>query len=152
MLRVTRLTDYATLLLTVLATAPGAVFSAAALAERTRLELTTVSKVLKLLAQAELVKGYRGVNGGYRLAREPEAVSLLAIVEAIEGPVELTECSSQHSRCEYQPWCGISPHWRQLNDVVADALRAVNLAQMLVPPAKLATTPHSPVLPARAHD
>lgn len=133
MLRVTRLTDYATLLLTVLAATPEAVHSATALAERTRLELTTVSKVLKLLAQHELVIGFRGVNGGYRLARAPEDVSLFEIVESIEGPLELTECSSEHSRCEFQPWCGVSPHWRQINDIVADALRSVTLKQMLGP-------------------
>ena len=133
MLRVTRLTDYATLLLTALAATPDAVHSATALAERTRLELTTVSKVLKLLAQRELVVGFRGVNGGYRLARPPEEVSLFEIVESIEGPIELTECSSDHSRCEYQPWCGVSPHWRQINDIVADALRSVTLRQMLGP-------------------
>lgn len=141
MLRVTRLTDYATLLLSLLAAAPETVHSATLLSERTRLELTTVSKVLKLLAQGDLVKGYRGVNGGYRLARAADAISLLEVVEAIEGPVELTECSSSHSRCEYQPWCSVSPHWRQLNDVIADALRGVNLAQMLrSPPPQAATS------------
>lgn len=135
MLRVTRLTDYATLLLSLLAAAPETVHSATLLSERTRLELTTVSKVLKLLAQAGLVTGLRGVNGGYRLARAADEVSLLEIIEAIEGPLELTECSSNHLRCEFQPWCGVSPHWRQINDIVADALGAVNLSQMLAPPA-----------------
>ena len=139
MLRVTRLTDYATLLMTALAAAPGTVHSATALAERTRLELTTVSKVLKLLAQAELVTGFRGVNGGYQLARAATEISLLEIVAAIEGPLELTECSRDHARCEYQPWCGVSPHWRQINDIVADALRGVTLAQMLAPSSLLAS-------------
>ena len=144
MLRVTRLTDYATLLLTALAATPDAVHSATALAERTRLELTTVSKVLKLLAQRELVIGFRGVNGGYRLARAPEDVSLFEIVESIEGPIELTECSSDHSRCEYQPWCGVSPHWRQINDIVADALRNVSLRQMLGPSALISRARPAP--------
>lgn len=147
MLRVTRLTDYATLLLSVLAVAPDTVHSATTLAESTRLELTTVSKVLKLLAQQELVIGFRGVNGGYRLARAPEEINLLEIVESIEGPLELTECSSDHSRCEYQPWCGVSPHWRQVNDIVADALRRVTLRQMLGPSALVARA--RPVAPAR---
>lgn len=133
MLRVTRLTDYATMLLTTLATAPDAVHSATALAERTRLELTTVSKVLKSLAQAGLVEGLRGVNGGYRMTCSPQDVSLLEIVEAIEGPLEMTECSSEHSRCEYEPHCNIAPHWRQVNDIIADALRGVSVAQMLQP-------------------
>lgn len=83
MIRVTRLTDYATLLMTVLATAPDTVHSASVLAERTRLEPATVSKVLKALAQAGLVEGLRGANGGYRLAQAPVQISLLEIVEAM---------------------------------------------------------------------
>ncbi|MCX7557365.1 SUF system Fe-S cluster assembly regulator [Xanthomonadaceae bacterium JHOS43] len=134
MLRVTRLTDYATLLLTVLATAPESVHSAAALAERTRLEMTTVSKVLKSLAQAGLVEGLRGVNGGYRMALAPQAISLFEIVEAIEGPLEMTECSGDHSRCVHEAHCGLAPHWRQVNDLIAEALRGMTLAQMLGPP------------------
>lgn len=134
MLRVTRLTDYATLLLTVLAATPDAVHSATALAERTHLELSTVSKVLKSLAHGGLVEGLRGVNGGYRMARSPQAISLFEIVEAIEGPLEMTECSGDHSRCEHEPHCSVAPHWRQVNDLIADALRGMTLAQMLGPP------------------
>src|SRR5690606_26660207 len=133
MLRVTRLTDYATLLMTVLAAAPESVHSATALAERTRLEPATVSKVLKALAQAGLVEGLRGVNGGYRLAQAPPQISLLEIVEAIEGRLEMTECSSEHSRCEHETFCGIAPHWRLVNDVIADTLRSMTLAHMLEP-------------------
>lgn len=141
MLRVTRLTDYATLLLTVLAARPAAVLSASQLAEQTRLELTTVSKVLKPLAQAGLVDGLRGVNGGYRLAREAADVRLIDIVEAMEGPIEMTECSGEHSRCEQQSHCGLTPHWRRINDVIADALRDVTLAQLLAPAAGMTLPP-----------
>ena len=71
MLRVTKLTDYATLVLTVLASTPEAVLSASGLAERAGLEAPTVAKVLKPLAQAGLVQAFRGASGGYRLARPP---------------------------------------------------------------------------------
>ena len=145
MLRVTRLTDYATLLLTVLAASQRAVLSASQLAEQTRLELTTVSKVLKPLAQAGLIDGLRGVNGGYRLAREAAGIRLIDIVEAMEGPLEMTECSGEHSRCEHQPHCGLTTHWRRINDVIGDALRDVTLAQMLAPAAHM-------TLPARRID
>lgn len=133
MLRVTRLTDYATLVLTVLAEAPARVHSAAELAERARLELPTVSKVLKPLAHAGLVESFRGSSGGYRLARAPEAISLIEIVEAIEGPLGMTECSGEHSSCELESHCGVRGNWRHINDVVAEALRGVSLAQMRTP-------------------
>ena len=77
MLRVTRLTDYATVVLTALAARPGQVCSAAELAEASGLEPPTVAKVLKPLAQAGLVDGFRGANGGYRLAREASDIALL---------------------------------------------------------------------------
>ena len=133
MLRVTKLTDYATLVLTVMASEPGAVHSAAGLAERARLELPTVSKLLKPLAHAGLVEGFRGVNGGYRLARAADAISLIEIVEAIEGPLGVTECSLHEGNCDRETHCGVRANWRRINDVVTEALRGVTLAQMLPP-------------------
>ena len=131
MLRVTRLTDYATVVLTVLAARPDAVLSASELAERAGLEVPTVSKLLKPLAQAGLVEGFRGAHGGYRLARPADAISLVEIVEAMEGPLAMTECSLDHGECGISGKCGVRGNWRRINDVVAAALRSVSLAQML---------------------
>ena len=133
MLRVTKLTDYATLILTVLAARPGGVLSAPDLAEHAGLEAPTVAKVLKPLAQAGLVDGFRGANGGYRLARDAAEISLVEIVEAMEGPLGMTECSVHSGQCGIEHSCGVRANWRRINDVVADALRGVSLAQMLVP-------------------
>ena len=136
MLRVTKLTDYATVLMTALAEAPGRVHSAAELAERSRLEPTTVAKVLKPLAHAGLVTGFRGASGGYRLAREPARISLFDIVEAMEGRLGMTECSGEHSSCEHESHCGVQGPWRRINDVITDALRSMSLAQMLPAPSR----------------
>ncbi|MFT4248205.1 MAG: SUF system Fe-S cluster assembly regulator [Pseudomonas sp.] len=133
MLRVTKLTDYATVVLTVLASHPGDVLSATELAEHAGLEPPTVSKLLKPLAQAGLVEGLRGVRGGYRLARAAGGISLIEIVEAMEGPLAITECSQDHGQCGIAHQCGVRSNWRLINDVVADALRGVTLAQMLHP-------------------
>ncbi len=131
MLRITKLTDYATVVLAALAEQPGRVHSAAELAERARLELPTVSKVLKPLAHAGLVTGFRGASGGYKLARAPERIQLIEIVEAIEGKLGLTECSGEHSSCEHETHCGTRGHWHKVNEVIAHALRGVSLADML---------------------
>ena len=133
MLRVTKLTDYATVVLTVLATRQGQVLSAAELAEHSGLEQPTVSKLLKPLAQAGLVEGFRGANGGYKLARDAADISLVEIVEAMEGPLGMTECSVHAGQCGIEDSCGVRANWRRINDVVADALRGVSLAQMLGP-------------------
>lgn len=134
MLRVTKLTDYATVVLTVLAARPDTVLSAPELAECAGLEPPTVAKVLKPLAAAGLVEGFRGANGGYRLARAAEAISLVEIVEAMEGPLGMTECSISGGQCGIEHSCGVRANWRRINDVVADALRGISLAQMLTSP------------------
>ncbi|TXI49655.1 MAG: SUF system Fe-S cluster assembly regulator [Lysobacter sp.] len=141
MLRVTKLTDYASVVLTVLAADADAVQSAAGLAERTGLEAPTVAKLLKPLAQAGLVQAFRGANGGYRLARPADDITLVEIVEAIEGPLAMTDCSVHDGHCGIEHSCGARANWRRINDVVADALRKVSLADMLAPAA--------PALPAR---
>lgn len=134
MLRVTKLTDYATVVLTVLAARPSEILSASDLAEHSGLEPPTVSKVLKPLAQAGLVEGLRGVHGGYRLSRDAADITLIEIVEAMEGPLAMTECSQSDSHCGIAHQCGARANWRLINDVVADALRGFTLAQMVAPP------------------
>jgi FeS assembly SUF system regulator len=138
MLRVAKLTDYATVVMTVLAahqgTLPEAVLSAPELAERAGLETPTVAKVLKPLAQAGLVAATRGASGGYRLARAADAIGLIEIVEALEGPLGMTECSIHAGNCGIEHSCGVRANWNRINDVVIDALRSVTLAQMLAPP------------------
>jgi FeS assembly SUF system regulator len=138
MLRITKLTDYATVVLCTLAEAPARVHNAAELAERARLELPTVSKVLKPLAHAGLVTSFRGASGGYRLSRPPAQIQLIEIVEAIEGKLGLTECSGEHSSCEHEPHCGTRGHWHRVNEVIAGALRGVSLADMLPAPKRKA--------------
>ena len=143
MLRVSKLTDYATEVMTVLAAAPARVHSAQELAERVRLELPTVSKLLKQLASAGLIESFRGVNGGYRLAREPEQISIADIVIAMEGPIGMTECSAQSGLCDHESHCGVRVNWQRINDAIAGALAGVSLADMLKPAVRrrLATIP-----------
>jgi len=152
MLRVTKLTDYATVVLTVLAARPGTVLSASDLADRAGLEVPTVSKLLKPLAQAGLVEGFRGVHGGYRLARPAAQISLVEIVEAMEGPLAMTECSLDHGDCGLSPQCGVRANWRRINDVVADALRGISLAQMLEDAPPLPSPTPAKRIPARLAD
>lgn len=141
MLRVTKLTDYASLVLSLLAQAPQRVHSTAELAERAHLETPTVSKLLKALAQAGLVAAFRGASGGYRLAQPATQIRLITIVEAIEGPLGMTECSLHDGDCSIEQHCGVRANWRRINDVVIDALASVTLAQMLESPATTAAPP-----------
>jgi FeS assembly SUF system regulator len=140
MLRVSKLTDYATVVMTCLAAAGDGVLSAQALAERARLEVPTVSKLLKQLAQAALVVSTRGINGGYRLARGPERITIADIVTAMEGPIGMTECSAHAGLCGHEPHCGVRVNWQRINQAIASALQNVTLADMVKPPPKRAGT------------
>lgn len=133
MLRVSRLADYASVVMTCLARHPGEVLSAVQVAEDARLELPTVSKLLKLLAHADLVDSFRGASGGYRLARSADDITLAEIVEALDGPIGLTECSAGHAGCEREAHCTVSRNWQSIGGAVDAALRAVSLADMLQP-------------------
>jgi FeS assembly SUF system regulator len=134
MLRVSRLTDYATVVMTCIAAHPDNVLSTVQIADETRLELPTVSKLLKALGHAALVESFRGVNGGYRLARPATEISLAEIVEALEGPIGMTECSVAEGQCDRESQCGVRGSWQQINSVLDHTLRAVSLADMLKPP------------------
>ena len=136
MLRVSKLTDYATVVMTCLAGDGDGVVSAQALAERARLEVPTVSKLLKQLAQAGLVASTRGINGGYRLARAAERITIADIVTAMEGPIGMTECSAHSGMCDLESHCGVRVNWQRINQAIAGALSNVTLADMLHPPAK----------------
>ncbi len=133
MLRVSRLADYATVIMTRLAARPADVLSAVQIAEDARLELPTVSKLLKLLAHAALVESFRGASGGYRLARDAGCISLAEIVAAVEGPLSLTECDT--GQCAREAHCSVRPSWQKISATVGSALRAVSLADMLDPDA-----------------
>ncbi|NII10049.1 SUF system Fe-S cluster assembly regulator [Oleiagrimonas sp. C23AA] len=135
MLRVSRLTDYATVVMTCLAARPDDVLSTAQIAEDARLEWPTVSKLLKSLAHAGLVESFRGVNGGYRLARAAESINLAQIVEAMEGPIGMTECSVSAGQCERESHCSVRGSWQHVSSALDGALRGVTLDQ-LSPPAQ----------------
>ncbi len=131
MLRIGKLTDYATVLMTALAERPGEVLAASELAEKARLELPTVSKLLKQLGSAGLIESRRGIQGGYRLARAATEISILDIVVALEGPLGMTECSAVQGSCGHEPHCRVQGNWQRISRVIETALAEVSLADML---------------------
>src|SRR5215471_17409204 len=95
MIRLAKLTDYGLVLMTIMARQSlAANHTARDLAASSRLPLPTVSKVLKQLLQSGLLISHRGTKGGYGLAKSPADISVAEIVTAMEGPIALTECST----------------------------------------------------------
>ncbi len=133
MLRITKLTDYAIVLMVRLAREPSRRFSAAQLADELGVPLPTVSKLLKRLLQAELLVSVRGAGGGYSLVHAPSAVSVADVVSAIEGPVALTECALGKGNCSLERNCATRANWQIISRAVRVALEAVSLADMAMP-------------------
>ena len=122
MLRISKLTDYGTVVLACLAASPHERHPATAVAERTRVGLPTVSKLLKSFHRAGLLTSTRGSRGGYRLSRPASAISAAAIIDAIEGPVAITECSGDHSACDFENSCSTLNAWQRINGAIRRSL------------------------------
>ena len=134
MLRISKLTDYGTLVLTHMASFPGRVFSVADLAATLKLGAPTVSKVLKALGRHALVTSTRGAHGGYALSRPAERIAVADIIDALEEqPFGLTECSAASGLCSLEDGCRIRHNWMRINGVVRRALEEVSLADMVGP-------------------
>ena len=130
MLRMGKLTDYATVVLASLAQEPAKHRAAADLAQRTRLSPPTVSKVLKGLQRAGLVISSRGAQGGYHLARPADQITAAQILDVFEGPVAITECSGVASRCGIERQCRVGGAWQRVNAAIRRALDDMTLYQL----------------------
>ena len=137
MIKLNRMTDYAVVVLSLLAfenQRRGIMMSATEIASRTGISQPATAKIMKMLAQANLVEASRGKDGGYRLARSPSEVTIAKIIEAMEGPIALTNCVTTSSDpCSSRHSCFISGNWEKVNGAIADALECVTLAEMINP-------------------
>ena len=135
MLRMTKQTDYGIVLMTHLAGDPEVQHSAPELASALLIPLPMVSKILKTLARDGLLASHRGVRGGYSLARSPAAISVAHIVNALEGPIAMTECVEERHvhDCVREPICAVRTHWQHINRAVREALENISLADMTQP-------------------
>lgn len=135
MLRIAKLTDYGIVVMAHLArTAHVCVHPAAEVAEATGVPMPTVQKVLKALAREGMLLSTRGAHGGYSLARDPAQVSVLDVVEALEGPMALTACALHEGEvCADEPHCDVAGHWPRINGAVRHALSQVSLLELSRP-------------------
>jgi FeS assembly SUF system regulator len=132
MIKISRLADYAVVVLTTLAKAEDAPLSAAELARASHLPEPTVAKVLKLLAQDNLVLSTRGAGGGYALSREPNDISLAEIIMAVDGPIALTSCvEGGDESCEFSAACPSKDRWGTVSGLLRSVLEKIALGDMI---------------------
>lgn len=133
MLKLSKLTDYGIVILDRLAQVGSVKQSTDALVTSTGLTQATVRKVMKVLVDDGFVIPMRGAKGGYRLARPPRQIRLLDVIEAFEGPMALTECSTDGSHCEMESLCSLSSSWGGLNQLLRDTLAHISIADIRSP-------------------
>jgi len=130
MLMLSRLSDYAIVLMTYLATHYEYRASAPTLAEGTRIPLPTVVRLLKLLAAGGALRSIQGRDGGYRLERAPSDVSVRDIIESVEGPIALTQCNREAGSCFIEDSCQVRDHWLVINGAFRQSLANISLADL----------------------
>jgi FeS assembly SUF system regulator len=154
MLRLSKLTDYAVVVLVRLAGAPG-VQTSPGIAAATGIPEPTVAKVLKILAAGGLVTSQRGARGGYRLHRALADIPIADVIGAVDGPIALTACvDGSATECESQGICPMRGRWDPVNDAIHQALAAITLADMqeaAVPPAFRVPAPSPAKAPLAVH-
>jgi FeS assembly SUF system regulator len=130
MLRISKMTDYATVLLARLASVPERQMTAGQLSAQTHIAIPTVSKVMKLLHRRQLVSSTRGLHGGYRLARPAADITAAQILDALEGPMALIECAQQPHRCGIESTCGVGRAWQRVNLAIRRSLQEITLLEL----------------------
>jgi len=131
MLRMSKLTDYGIVLLTHMAQGGSPqVRTALELAHASSVPVPTVAKILKELCRAGIVTSQRGRHGGYSLSRQADQISVAAIVEALEGPVSVTECSDAGGTCALEPTCVAKSHWSSISRAIQGTLERLPLSAL----------------------
>jgi FeS assembly SUF system regulator len=133
MFKLSKTTDYGIVLLAQLARDSSAEpQNARELAAQSDLPVPMVSKVLKALAKEGLLFSHRGSKGGYRLAVEPEELTVAEMIRVLEGPVALTDCAIRPALCEHETMCAVRQPWQMISRVVEQALADITLADLVL--------------------
>lgn len=130
-MQVTRATDYAVRIMVELASLPpGDKAQLNELIESTGVRGSFLSKVVQRLVHAGMVSSHRGTRGGFSMRVSGEEVTLLDVIEAIEGPTQMNLCLASGLTCERKSWCGVHPVWKKAQSAFVRELASVTIAHL----------------------
>lgn len=132
-MNITQETDYAVRAVLILAQeGDEAKLDAKTIAEKGGIPLRFLLKLLRKLIHAELVKSYRGVNGGYSLVKKSKDINLKNIIEAVEGPIAINKCLTKDGECNANriSFCTIHKELERLQNIICDELEKVTLEEL----------------------
>ncbi len=134
MIKLSKLSDYSIVVLSLLARERGKLMTAGGLSSRSGVPEPTVAKVLKLLAKEGILISTRGVNGGYMMERDPKEISVTELITALDGPIALTACvEGSDDDCNISAICPMSGKWQKVNQTIKNALDGLPLSDLLIP-------------------
>ncbi len=149
MLKLTKKADYGLIALRHLASVPDATASTKDIADSYHLPVPLLAKVLQKLKAAGILESVAGTNGGYKLSRRPDRISALEVVRAIDGPVILTHCFTEHGVCDQSDNCTVREPLRRVHEAILELLNNFKITDLAEPgPLKLTPLPQ-PLHPTR---
>tara|TARA_S200000501_G_C20507365_1_gene605356 strand:- start:188 stop:640 length:453 start_codon:yes stop_codon:yes gene_type:complete len=132
-MKINKLTDYSIVILAnLVAKDENAMHTAKELSEFSGIPLPTVTRILKMLSNKGILESQRGAQGGYELTKNSTDISVAEVIEAMEGPIALTECASDDCGCAFEPSCSVGKPWQKINKAVNDVLQNISLSDMSV--------------------
>ena len=133
MIRISKLADYAVVILSIMGRSDDELLSAAKLSALSRVPEPTVSKILKMLSKSCIIQSRRGIHGGYALSMDPSEITVESIINAIDGPVLITQCADGGDAvCSLGPDCAMRGRWNEVNCAIRDALSSVSLNSIML--------------------
>jgi Rrf2 family protein len=133
-MQITRETDYAIRCVYYLSGKKSGVTMVDEISKEMKIPNSFLAKILQKLSKASLVKSRRGVKGGFELTRAPQEISLLEVIEAVQGPVAMNICALDEALCEFSSACSIHPVWVEVRREVEKILRRKNFADLRINP------------------
>jgi Rrf2 family protein len=130
-MNITRETDYAVRCVLYLAKHSDAIAIVDDIAAEMDIPKSFLAKILQKLAKAGIVKSTRGVRGGFRLAMDPSGISLLRVIEAIQGPLCLNICLIDEKHCRRTSFCSVHPAWIEIQKTVEKELRSYDFGKFM---------------------
>ena len=128
-MQITQTADYAVRTVVYLALHPDeGPIAAAVIAKEMTIPVDYISKVVQALSRAGLVESVPGRNGGARLARNPENLSMLEVIEAVDGPVALTRCVTRPGACPRDAYCVVHPFWKKVQNGLVKTLSETKIS------------------------
>ncbi len=123
MLQLSKQTEYALQCMMCLSEKPDEILRAGMISEEKSIPRPFLAKILQKLSKAGFVESTRGLNGGFRLARKPDDIYLIDIVELMEGAITISKCAIDKMKCDLSSDCALCSIWTELKEVIERSLR-----------------------------